>query len=178
MQIKNKRKPYLIFLVISVIFTIMYLFDWFFDNWDLIFQTPIVLQTPVKIQKRADLISPLVVEVVEAKSSVQLDNSIASTPQPEGPIEQEIYEVFGSEYYGEAMELLECENKNLDPEAVNKNKDGSIDYGVFQLNSHWHGFNKFVNNERYLFDPEINIRIAYRLFVTSGNSFKLWSCHK
>jgi len=178
MQLKNKRKPYLIFLVISVIFTVLFLFDWFFDNWDLRFQFPIILQTPIKVEKRADFISPLVVEAVEAKSSVQLADSIASTPQPKGLIEQEIYEVFGEEYFGEAMELLECENPSLNPKAVNINKDGSKDYGIFQLNSFWHGFNKFVNNKRYLFDPAINIRIAYRLFVTSGNSFKLWSCYK
>jgi len=99
-------------------------------------------------------------------------------------IEDEIRLVFG-EHADKAMLLLKgrgagtcAENRGLNPDAINTNSDGSKDWGVFQINDHWHGFNKAVNNKRYLTDPAINIRIAWRLFETSGYSFKLWTCGK
>ena len=180
MNLKNKRKPYLIFIVISAIFTILFLFDWFFDNWDLRFQFPIILQTPVKIEKRADFISPLVVEVVEAKSSVQLDDSIASIPQPEGTIEtpkseveQEIYEVFGEEYYSEAVRIFKCES-GLNPEAVGVNNNGTIDVGIPQINS-IHGI-----RAKWLKNPAIAIRVGKQLFDEHegwGPWYSSYDCH-
>ena len=69
-----------------------------------------------------------------------------------------------------------AENRTLDTEAINKNSDGTYDYGLFQLNSKWHGFRKTTNNKRYLFDPDINIRMAWRLFEDNGYRFNLWTC--
>lgn len=95
-------------------------------------------------------------------------------------IEAEIREVFGV-HADKALMLLRgngpgtChENGNLDPTITNKNTDAlkTIDYGVFQINSHWQG----VSNTKFLLDPGINIRIAYRIFVDDGYSFKQWSC--
>ena len=174
MNLKNKRKLVLIFLVTLALFTVLYLSDLFFNTWDLKFQFPVILRTPIKMERRkTELLSPLV-ETVEAKTKKIV--SPTPFPRPNNPIKAEIYDVFGKEHYKKAMMLLECENKSLNPEAVNVNKGGSIDYGLFQINSYWHGFNKFVNNERYLFDPAINIRIAWRIYEGNGYSFKMWTC--
>jgi hypothetical protein len=100
------------------------------------------------------------------------------------PIEQEIKEVFG-EHYSKAMLLLKgngkpgacAENRALNPEALNDNtKWGGVgkDWGVFQINDHWQG----VRNTRFLKDPAINIRIAWRIYEDNGYSFKLWTCGK
>jgi len=171
MQLKNKRKPYLIFLVISVIFTVLFLFDWFFDNWDLRFQFPIILQTPIKVEKRADFISPLVVEAVEAKSSVQLADSIASTPQPKGLIEQEIYEVFGEENYEDAIKVFTCES-GLRIDAVGKNTNGTFDTGIPQINSIYGIRAKWLKN------PTIAIRVAKQLFDEHGGWGPWYSSYK
>ena len=94
-------------------------------------------------------------------------------------INQEIYKVFG--VYGDrAMKLLTgqgcSENKSLNPTAINVNKDvvGSKDFGVFQINNYWQG----VSNTKFLLDPHINIQMAYKIFVDSGYSFKMWTCGK
>lgn len=92
-------------------------------------------------------------------------------------IREKIEATFG-EYSDEAFELLKCENRGLDPRATNHNKDGSTDWGVFQLNDNWNGFNKTVRNEQFLTDPDINISIAFKLFVQDGHSFKMWACGK
>lgn len=118
---------------------------------------------------QAQVISPL-----PDNPPIIIEKPIYKTPVT---TEEKIIATFG-EYAPEAFALLECENKTLNPNAINHNSDGSVDYGMFQLNDNWHGFKRLVNNPRYLFDPDINIAIAYRLFVESGYSFKLWTCGK
>lgn len=66
------------------------------------------------------------------------------------------------------------ENPSLNPKALHDN-GGSKDYGLFQWNDYWNGFNKTVNNERYLFDYEINTHLAYRKFINDGHSFREWT---
>lgn len=91
-----------------------------------------------------------------------------------------INEVFGKDA-PKAFQLLhgtnKChgENGSLNPHAKNLNADGSIDYGLFQWNDYWNGFNKEINNERYLFDYKIATDLAYRKFVNDGYSFKEWT---
>jgi hypothetical protein len=132
------------------------------------------LQVSVKFNqvltiKKVEVINPMVREVK------------AQTPkfEPKNDIEKEIYAVFGEEHFDKTMKLLECENRTLNPKAVNYNKDEngvvlSKDYGVFQINNFWQG----VTNTNFLFDPAINIRIAYNIYKNSDFTFKMWSCGK
>ena len=106
-NLSKKQKTLLIIsFIISITFGLLYLLDWFFDHWDLSFKTPVIIQSPIKIEKRqAVLLTPLI-ETVEAKEPEII-------PDFNNPIEKEIFEVFDKEYFTEAMELLECENKSL-----------------------------------------------------------------
>ncbi len=96
-------------------------------------------------------------------------------------IENYIKEVFGK-YSDKALQLLtdpRChENGKLNPTATNYNSDKSIDFGLFQINSYWNGFNKEVNNARFLFDYKINTLIAWKIFSTNGYTFNRWTCGK
>jgi len=56
--------------------------------------------------------------------------------------------------------------------AINRNADGSIDRGLFQINSVHRGW---VNLGR-LFDPWYNARIAYRL-SRGGRDWRPWSVY-
>ena len=67
-------------------------------------------------------------------------------------IEAEIAKVFGPEYRI-ALAVAKAESK-LNPRAVNRNKNGSKDIGVFQINDR-HGW-----DDAELFDWKRNIRIA------------------
>jgi hypothetical protein len=53
-----------------------------------------------------------------------------------------------------AVRVARCENPRLDPKAVNINKDGSRDRGLFQINSKWH---PEVTDEQ-AFDPVFSTR--------------------
>lgn len=99
-------------------------------------------------------------------------------------VEEDIKQVFGG-YYPKAMLLLKgdgsknacAENRGLNPKALNDNTTwGGVgkDYGVFQINDRWQG----ITNTRFLYDPKINIRLAWRIFEDNGYSFKLWTCGK
>lgn len=95
------------------------------------------------------------------------------TALPNKEIADIIKEVF-KEDSDKAFKLLSCENASLNPKAINTagNKPkGSKDVGVFQINEYWQGV-----NSKFLLDPEINTRIAYKIFEDNGNSFERWTC--
>lgn len=87
-----------------------------------------------------------------------------------------IHEVFGSES-SRAFQLLECENKSLNPVAVHDNEKWGQgkgkDYGIFQINNYWQG----VSNQTFLLDYKININIAYNIYHRT-NDFRMWTCGK
>lgn len=56
---------------------------------------------------------------------------------------------------------------NLDNTGLNKN--GSVDYGLFQINS-IHGYNKDD-----LMDPEFNVSVAYKIYKSQG--LRAWSVY-
>ncbi len=88
-------------------------------------------------------------------------------------IKEYINSVFGTDA-PKAMLLLSCENKGLNPLAVNDNTTwGGVgqDIGIFQINTIWQG----VSNKAFLYDWKINVDIAHNIYERDG-SFKLWTC--
>ncbi len=72
-----------------------------------------------------------------------------------------IREVFGQDA-DKALLLLTCENGSLNPKAENTAgnfPEGSVDRGIFQINSYW----QKVENKAFLFDYKINTQIAYNI---------------
>lgn len=94
-----------------------------------------------------------------------------STPTPRVLTEkqiiiQKITEVFGEDA-PDAFNILYCENRTLNPKATNHNRNGSIDRGLFQINSiHGHGDK--------MYDIDLNIKTAKRIFDQRG--WSAWSC--
>lgn len=73
-------------------------------------------------------------------------------------IEEKISEVFGKD--GDlAIRIAKCES-SLNPRA--KNKDSSA-RGLFQIMQSWHKI-----DEKWLLDPDINIKVAKKLFDEQG----------
>lgn len=80
-----------------------------------------------------------------------------------------IYDVFGKDAE-DAFKVLSCENNALKTDAQNYNSDGSVDIGIFQINS-VHQVNKV-----YLYDWRTNISVGYHIFKDSG--WSAWTCAK
>lgn len=96
------------------------------------------------------------------------DNIEVHSQTTEEQIIAYIWEKFGYEAES-AFAILSCENGKLDPYAINiYNSDGSIDVGIFQINS-IHGY-----SVEYLQDWKNNIDMAYGIFERDG--WSAWSC--
>jgi len=79
-----------------------------------------------------------------------------------------IVEVFGEDA-PDAFSVLHCENRGLNPQAVNHNRNGTKDLGIFQLNTaYWGGEENF--------DWKTNIDKAYMIFERAGKKFTPWTC--
>ena len=122
---------------------------------------------------------------MSTKTVIVLANEIPTptptpTPNPKpifkNEIEEYIFDKFGRDYE-KAMLLLKgndkCggENASLDQKAVNINKDGSKDYGIFQINDYYHPVYKLDLDE----DWKANIDYAYRMYVNDDRTFKRWT---
>lgn len=143
------------------------------------FAGSILAVTIIRAKYEVPMVSPL----GEPKTEVKTIEVHAI--EPENPIEAEIREVFG-EYSDKALLLLKgrgdgtcAENRTLNPKAVNDNTEWGgtgQDLGVFQINNYWQGFRHYGKSVQFLFDPSINIRVAWRIFVDEGYSFSKWTC--
>lgn len=135
---------------------------------------------------------PGVTSQQQVKSNPMEEEIPTSTPSPapggaaNEEVRQLIIEVFG-EHADKAFLLLQgdgtpgacAENRALNPEAVNDNREwGGVgrDWGVFQINDHWQGFRHEGKAIQFLTDPEINVRVAWRIFEDNGYSFSRWTC--
>ncbi len=110
-----------------------------------------------------------VVEAVESQSlppsAVLVAETAPLTEKQE--IMSYIVEVFGDDADDAIALVGQCENKGWNPQAVNHNKNGSRDLGIFQLNDRYHG-----GEEN--FDWKTNIDKAYKIFSRQG--WTPWSC--
>jgi hypothetical protein len=101
-----------------------------------------------------------------------------ATPQPVqaiAPLTQKqeilnyIVEVFGDDAADAIVVIRKCENSSFNPRAINQNRNGSVDRGIFQLNSaYWGG--------EELFDWKTNVDVAYKVFTRAGKKWTPWTC--
>lgn len=85
-----------------------------------------------------------------------------------------IMEVFPEELHAEALKVAICES-SLRSHAYNKNRDGTRDWGVFQLNDGG-TLQRLGGNQSKAKDAEWNINAAYVLYQDRG--WKPWVCAK
>lgn len=69
------------------------------------------------------------------------------------------------------IKLAKCES-SMNPEALNKNKNGTFDVGLLQIND---VHSKRISRQDRM-DYEKNIRFAYKLHQEQKHSFSAWSC--
>lgn len=104
---------------------------------------------------KPELISPL-----SAKEYVTVEKIVEKPVYvtKDSPIEDQIRAAFGAE--GDiAVKVARCES-HLNPKAVNKSSSAR---GLFQIMQSWHKI-----DQKWLFDPVINIQVAHKLYQEQG----------
>ena len=146
-----------------------------------------VAHTPTEIAIASDVVaspSPIS-EVSNIKVGEVVTTEYKPTPKPAETPEEYIKEVFG-EHADKAFLLLKgngvgscAENRTLDQNAKNRNwikdKPGeywSTDWGIFQINDHFHP----VEELNLRTDFKANIDYAWRMYKNNGYSFERWTC--
>ena len=116
--------------------------------------------------------------IVEVAPSVQLGPEkpvevIVEAPEPiQKTTDELLHEYFGDQYRIAHAVMMAESHGNKD--AVHKNKNGSVDRGLMQVNSiHT---KKVGGDLDSLFDPETNIRIAKQIY--DGSGWGAWSTYK
>ena len=77
-----------------------------------------------------------------------------------------IVEKFGDDAADAITIINKCENHNFNPKATNYNRNGTVDRGVFQINS--------IHGGEELYDWKKNVDKAYEIFQRRG--WTAWSC--
>ena len=85
-------------------------------------------------------------------------------------IKAKIHMVFGLN--SNIAEQIVFKESSFNPLAIHVNSNGSVDRGLFQINS---VHKNRVKNLYDLFDVDVNIRIAKAIFNESHQSFRAWS---
>ena len=71
-----------------------------------------------------------------------------------------------------ALKVVKLES-NFNQYAINKNKDGSLDLGMWQINEKYQKVSR-----KEAFDPILSTEVAYNIYKSWGNSFEAWSAYK
>ena len=122
----------------------------------------------------------LEVKSIEAKElsakSLRLETENAELKIPvKEKVLREVDRLFGNRA-GEAKKIISCENSSATSSRVNLNKNGTADFGPFQINSiHAKRF-----GTKFMVDPIENVRVAYKIY--QEQNWRPWfssnNCHK
>ncbi len=108
-------------------------------------------------------------EALEAEAGQQEATPSAALKSEKQQILEYIVEVFGEDAADAIVVVRKCENSAFNPRAVNYNRNGTVDRGIFQLNSQYWGGEE-------LFDWKTNIDKAYEVFTRAGKKWSPWTC--
>lgn len=149
---------FLAFLSAYGFYKLLQAVNFFFDNYRFVFKSPveIKLNKPISLEKRKIKIETIAKEV-------------ENLPKPETPLEKYICDKFGVADCKIAIAVAKAES-GLQETALNINSNGTIDAGVFQINSvHW---KKPACHPKLLFDAYKNVDCAYEIWRMQG--WKPW----
>ncbi len=174
---KEQKRELISYTVILSSFAIlMYMLflitDFYIKNHTFTWQSPVILRTPVEIKVK---------EVLKKESTIQIKQVEANEPKIPfcfDPITciRDIGEEKNktNDEIKTMIRIAKCESGYRE-DAINKNTNGSIDRGIFQLNS----IHKDISNQD-AFNFEKNIRYAWNMQTKQGttpwnSSIKCWN---
>ncbi len=146
-----------IILVVGLLDVILRAVSSWFDTHTIKFNkvVQIQLQSPIEIKSRE----------AQVKEIVKVINAIPNPVDLKTDTEKYIYEKFGLQDYKVAIAIARSES-GLREDAINVNTNGSVDVGVFQVNSS--NFKRPGCSLKEIANYKGNIDCAYSMFKASG----------
>lgn len=137
------------------------------------------LNNPQWIAKAVEPPTGVVTEVIETAEPPIASDSATPTTAPIVTVESEkqailkyIVDTFGDRSPDAIVMLRKCENGAFNQSAINHNRNGTTDHGIFQINS--------IHEPRYgsafKTDWKANVDVAYEIYKSHGYKFTAWSC--
>jgi len=112
-------------------------------------------------------IKAMIQAIMERIKTLQIEAKVLSICEQEGLTEQEATML---------LAVIRCES-GMNPKAVNRNSDGSYDYGICQLNSYWYIHKmKLITKEEALNDIDKCVRLMIKRY--REGFLKDWVCYK
>lgn len=162
---KGRVKRYFILIALAALVGIsfygMYKINQFFESNKLVFQSPVKVgfYAPVYIAKRE---KPEVVTIVQEITGIKPNS-------PLNDIQQYICDKFGKDCKL-ALAVAKAENGTMQCDRFNINSNGTVDFGVFQINTvHLKKGYKISD----LIDCKKNVDIAFEIF-SQQKGFQAW----
>lgn len=138
------------------------------------FYTPTIniLHPTVEAQEVSAVTTPLEQVEGEVAKITMAGQAITATPSANLTEKQQILlyivEKFGDRSHQAIAMLAKCENSKLDPHATNYNSNGTVDRGIFQINS--------IHGGEEMYNWKTNIDKAYEIYHAHNDTFYAWSC--
>lgn len=135
-----------------------------------VFLSPIIVKSGVSAQEELISANPRLSEKV-VEVMVEVEKPVETEFDSEKhEILAYIVEKFGEDSADAITLVRKCENSTFDQTRTNHNNNGSVDYGVFQINSiHTARF-----GEEFKTDWKANVDVAYEIFSEQG--WSPWAC--
>jgi len=131
----------------------------------IVFLSPLIIETGLAEARQGELVSANYRPIVEIEVEKE-----AEYENEKHEIISYIVEKFGDDSADAITLVRKCENSTFDQTRTNHNNNGSVDYGVFQINSiHTARF-----GEEFKTDWKTNVDVAYEIFSEQG--WTPWAC--
>lgn len=142
----------ILLVLIGVVRGVTMVNDWFNTHY-FEFRSPIAFAAPMSIKAREP-------QIIEKKVHLEYPEEIDT------PIEQYICDKWGTYECKTALAVSKAENDTRQPDRFNVNTDGSIDVGIFQINSVH--FEKPGCSLAEIVDAQKNVDCAYQIWEASN----------
>jgi hypothetical protein len=120
---------------------------------------------PVQTLANTDLDVRYIDHKVEVVKEVEVDRKFQTEKQQ---IMAYIVEKFGDRSSDAITIINQCENHAFNTKAINHNSNGTVDRGIFQINS--------IHGGEEMFDWKQNVDMAYKIYHSQGDKFTAWTC--
>lgn len=125
---------------------------------------------PLNLTRRMQWTQEWIREAHAEEKDATQTGKLKEAPEKKYNVEDDIRQVFGDKAE-EAIKIFKCESGLQSKCNDGLNRDGSVDCGVAQVNMNAHK----VFNRGFLLEPEINIRIAKKIY-DNNKGWGPWVC--